>query len=198
MNVLTRSGRRVGTAGRRSKTETMAEDLTWRGVTTIRLGTRRSTGRREGTTALSREHADKADNKSYTDDQLRQLKAAGKGRGRDVAGRFDWMRREMVALIGGNAYYEIDNLIMMDLDPVVWFSTNANGGNMINFRMPTQPGQDQRAALIDNFWLMNPKGASAFECPLTDASLRFRTLTMTTSSWYLSVSTMRRSPLRSA
>ncbi|WP_133202535.1 MULTISPECIES: hypothetical protein [Arthrobacter] len=62
--------------------------------------------RPEGMIALCREHADKADNRSYTDDQLRTLKKEGKGRGKSVSGRFDWMRQEMIAVVGGNAFLD--------------------------------------------------------------------------------------------
>jgi hypothetical protein len=128
--------------------------------------------RPEGMIALCREHADKADNKSYTDDQLRLLKSTGSGRGLEVSGRFDWMRREMVALVGGNAYFGVDLLICMGTDPVVWFSTNGNGERMINFKMPTQPGVPQRAAMIDNFWRVDPKDASVFVCPPSGRTLK--------------------------
>jgi hypothetical protein len=48
--------------------------------------------RPEGMIALCREHADKADHGSFTDDQLRELKQEGRSRAAEVRGRFDWMR----------------------------------------------------------------------------------------------------------
>lgn len=120
--------------------------------------------RPEGMIALCREHADKADNKSYTDEQLRILKREGRSRGTVVSGSFDWMRRDMVALVGGNAYVETDVLIQDGNQPAVWFTTNATGEKMLNFRMPTVSGK-QRAALVDNFWRVNPKDLKTMTCP---------------------------------
>ncbi|MBT8159607.1 MULTISPECIES: hypothetical protein [Arthrobacter] len=36
---------------------------------------------------------------------------------------------------------------------------------MVNFRIPSLPGEPLRAALVDNFWTVDPKGAASFECP---------------------------------
>jgi hypothetical protein len=50
--------------------------------------------RPEGMIAVCREHADKADHGSFTDDQLRELKREGRSRASQVRGRFDWMRQD--------------------------------------------------------------------------------------------------------
>ncbi|MFS2088307.1 hypothetical protein [Paenarthrobacter nicotinovorans] len=120
--------------------------------------------RPEGMIALCREHADKADNGSYTDDQLRRYKAEGKGRGLSVSGRFDWMRRSILAVVGGNAFLDTDVLIQAGDRKIVWFSKNAHGELQLNFEMPTTSGRP-RASIIDNCWVIEPDADCKVECP---------------------------------
>jgi hypothetical protein len=120
--------------------------------------------RPEGMIALCRTHADKADNGSYTDDQLRRLKAEGRGRGREVSGRFDWMRRDLLAVVGGNAYFRTPVVIQVSNRPVVWFNRNEQHELLLNFDMPAISGAS-RASIRDNGWTVSPTDVRELICP---------------------------------
>jgi hypothetical protein len=51
--------------------------------------------------ALCLDHAARADAGAFTNDQLRTLKREGRDRATAIRGRFDWMRRDLLAVVGG-------------------------------------------------------------------------------------------------
>lgn len=111
--------------------------------------------RPEGMIALCRKHADKADNGSYTDDQLRELKRLGKSRAAEVRGRFDWMRQDLLAVVGRNFFYEERVIFQLANVPCIWFDRDEQGYLLLNFRMPTVGGSP-RAQIDQNFWSVAP------------------------------------------
>jgi hypothetical protein len=112
--------------------------------------------RPEGMIALCREHADKADHGSFTDDQLRQLKLEGKSRGLEVRGRFDWMRQDLLAVVGGNFFYQTDVILQLGTVRCIWFDRDAEGYLLLNFKMPTMTGR-ARAQIDQNVWSVVPE-----------------------------------------
>jgi hypothetical protein len=112
--------------------------------------------RPEGMIALCREHADKADHGSFTDDQLRKLKREGKSRGLAVRGRFDWMRQDLLAAVGGNFFYQ--TLVILELGTIrcIWFDRDEEGYLLLNFKMPTVTGH-ARAQIEQNMWRVVPE-----------------------------------------
>jgi hypothetical protein len=56
-----------------------------------------------GMIALCAEHHRKADAGAFTVEQLKQMKRMA---AREVTGRFDWLRNEVLAIVGGNFYHE--------------------------------------------------------------------------------------------
>lgn len=127
--------------------------------------------RPEGMIALCREHADKADNGAYTDAQLREFKRQGVDRSTKVAGRFDWMRRQLLAVVGGNAYFEVPTIIEVEEKPAVWFERSAEGDLLLNFDMPTRSGSS-RASMINNTWEVVPEEGASIICPSGGRSLQ--------------------------
>lgn len=127
--------------------------------------------RPEGMIALCREHADKADNGSYSNEQLRRFKMEGKGRGQHVSGRFDWMRQDLLAVVGGNAYLQTPVIVRVADRNVIWFGRNEHNELLLNFDMPTLSGEP-RAKVRDNTWMVAPHGATRFECPPSGRRLR--------------------------
>ena len=117
----------------------------------------------EGMIALCWEHAHKADHGAYTDDQVREMKRDGKARAGQVRGRFDWMRRELLARVGGNFYYETPVIFQVGAIPCVWFDRDDDGYLLLNFRMPTLSGEP-RASIEQNFWSA-PPGVEEIVCP---------------------------------
>lgn len=129
--------------------------------------------RPEGMIALCREHADKADNGSFTDEQLRRFKAEGRGRGLSVSGRFDWMRRDLLAVVGGNAFLRTPVVLEVDGDKAIWFNRNENGELLLNFAMPSLSATP-RASIRDNVWTVAPEGVAELICPPSGRRLRVR------------------------
>jgi len=113
--------------------------------------------------ALCREHADKADNGSFTDDQLRKLKAEGKSRGLEVRGRFDWMRQDLLAVVGGNFFYRAPVILELGTKPCIWFDRDDEEYLLLNFKMPTISGRP-RAQIEQNIWSVVPQ-VSEVVCP---------------------------------
>lgn len=119
--------------------------------------------RPEGMIALCVEHAAKADGGAFTADQLRTLKRDGRAQAEAAKGRFDWMRRDLLAVVGGNFYYRCPVVLQIGDRNVIWFTRDDAGSLLLNFWMPTASGQD-RARILENFWVV-PPAVHDLECP---------------------------------
>ena len=113
--------------------------------------------------ALCVEHANKADVGAFTNEQLTAFKREGGLRSDAVRGRFDWMRRELLAVVGGNFYYHCPVILEIGDRKAIWFSRDDSGSLLLNFWMPTASG-DERARISDNFWMV-PPDVKDLECP---------------------------------
>lgn len=118
--------------------------------------------RPEGMIALCHIHADQADNGTFTDDQLRNLKRTGR-RSSLVHGRFNWLRRELLAVVGGSFYYEQPTILQIGAVKCIWFNRDDEGYLLLNFRMPSLTHRS-RASIEDNIWTVRPD-ASRVACP---------------------------------
>src|SRR5207245_3375537 len=78
--------------------------------------------RLDGMVALCVEHANKADVGAFTKEQLTAFKREGGLRSDAVRGRFDWMRRELLAVVGGNFYYHCPVILEIGDRTAIWFS----------------------------------------------------------------------------
>jgi hypothetical protein len=105
--------------------------------------------------ALCREHADKADNGAFTDEQLRELKRVGIERAEQVRGRFDWMRRDLLTVVGSNFFVDITTVLSIGSRQCIGFRRDDDGYLLLNFTMPTLIGRP-RAQIVDNFWSVVP------------------------------------------
>jgi hypothetical protein len=103
--------------------------------------------------ALCQEHHDKADAGAFTRDQLRQLKQQGAARSEDVRGRFDWLRRDLLAVVGGNMYYDTPIIFHLDNQPIIWFTRDEDGYMLLNVNMLSTSGEP-RMQMRENFWLL--------------------------------------------
>jgi hypothetical protein len=99
--------------------------------------------------ALCGEHHKKADAGTYTAEQLRAFKG---NRAALVGGRFDWMRNDLLVVVGGNFYYETPIAVQFRQQPVVWLSRDDEGYLLLNVSMLTT-AQEPRATMQDNFWI---------------------------------------------
>jgi hypothetical protein len=123
-----------------------------------------------GMIALCAEHHAKADAGAFTKDQLRLFKENGRARAFEVKGRFDWMRRDLLAVIGGSMYLRVPIIFQFQNEPAIWFNRDEDGYLLLNFRMLTISGQP-RVRVEDNFWL--PRGdPDDLDCPPNGRKLR--------------------------
>jgi hypothetical protein len=124
----------------------------------------------EGMIALCREHHGKADAGAFTKDQLRALKAESSRQGAQVRGRFNWMRQEVLAVVGGNFYLETPIIVQLRDQPVVWWKRDEDGFLRLNVHMLTASGQP-RALIEDNDWITEGTEAD-IECPPSGKHLK--------------------------
>jgi len=113
--------------------------------------------------ALCRVHADQADGGAFTDDQLRELKREGRERAEAIRGEFNWMRRDLLAIVGGNFYPNPRIILEVGGRPLVWFDRDEDGNLLLNFWMLSSDGS-RRARILGNVWIVPPDVAD-LECP---------------------------------
>lgn len=117
----------------------------------------------KGMIALCREHHIQADNGAFTTDQLHNLKKSGQENWRQVSGRFNWMRNRLLAVVGGNFYYETPIIFKFKEQPVIWFERDENNYLLLNLHMLTT-SNEPRAYMQNNEWF-NVGGEEDIECP---------------------------------
>jgi hypothetical protein len=103
-----------------------------------------------GMIALCAEHHRKADAGAFTADQLRHWKRPGDS---VIAGRFDWLRNEILAVLGGSFYYQTPVIFQFRGEKAIWFERDDDGNMQLNVRMVTQSGEP-RLRLRNNDWLV--------------------------------------------
>ena len=113
-----------------------------------------------GMIALCAEHHRKADAGAFSVEQLKQMKRPG---AREVVGRFDWLRNEILAIVGGNFYHETPVIFQYKGEKAIWFERDSEGNMLLNIRMITGSGQP-RLSLRNNDWMVLGKPVD-FESP---------------------------------
>lgn len=108
---------------------------------------------------------------AWTVEQLRELKRIGPERA-DVRGRFEWMREDVLAVVGGNYYYETPNMVVFRDEPMIWFNRDDHRRLLLNVRVLTASGQP-RARLEDNDWIIRGCPTDV-ESPPNGSRLRIR------------------------
>lgn len=103
-----------------------------------------------GMIALCAEHHAKA--AGWTIADLRSMKAVPADRP-EVRGRFEWMRQDVLAVIGGCFYYETPNMVVFRGNPVIWFERDNQRRLLLNLRVLTTSGQP-RVRLENNDWIL--------------------------------------------
>lgn len=106
--------------------------------------------RPEGMIALCAEHHKKADAGAYTLTQLREFKT-NRANAALVKGSFDWLRNDLLGVVGGNFFYETLNIIQIDGVNVVWFRRDDEGYLRLNLRLLSLT-PERRAMIDDNIW----------------------------------------------
>lgn len=103
-----------------------------------------------GMIALCAEHHKKADAGAYTVEQLSQMKCAAHTS--PVNGRFDWMRNRLLAVVGGNYYFETLTIFEFRGEKAIWFNRSEDGNLLLNVRMLTK-SKEPRLRIEDNDWI---------------------------------------------
>ena len=106
--------------------------------------------RPEGMIALCAEHHKKADAGAYTREQLRSFKT-NHANAETVRGSFEWLRNDLLAVVGGNFYYETLKVIQVDGVDLVSFSRDEEGYLRLNVQMLSLSAQP-RARIEENMW----------------------------------------------
>ncbi|KEY58467.1 YecA family protein [Serratia sp. DD3] len=104
----------------------------------------------EGMIALCTHHHKVADGGAFTNDQLTAFKN-NKVQAEKVKGQFDWLRNDLLAVVGGIFYYNILKVLQIDGHDVVWFKRDEEGYLRLNVKMLSILPRE-RALIEDNIW----------------------------------------------
>jgi hypothetical protein len=109
---------------------------------------------------------------AFTVEQLREFKRVAHEL--PAAGRFEWLRHDLVGIVGGGIYHEVPVLVQLRDTPMIWFNRDEAGRALLNVRMLTTEGHErERVAIRDNDFIV--RGAPTdFETPPSGRSLRVR------------------------
>lgn len=125
-----------------------------------------------GMIALCLEHHAKADAGAFTKEQLHEFKRSVGPRREELKGRFDWMRHKLLAVLGGNFYYETLVPVSFRGEPIVLFRRDEEGYVLLNVRMLTT-SMEPRTKIEDNFWISRGEPAD-LESPPSGKLLKVR------------------------
>lgn len=120
--------------------------------------------RPEGMIALCRDHHPEADAGAFTKGQLHELKARGRDRNLPLGARFNWMHDKLLAVVGGNFFYDVPIAVRIQDTPVVWFNRDSENRLLVNLNGMTTSDQP-RIQMRDNFWLTEGTHERQVTCP---------------------------------
>jgi len=124
----------------------------------------------EGMIALCAVHHDKADAGAYTKEQLHEFKRKAIRESDEIKSRFDWMRNDILAVVGGNFYYKTQIILQYKNKPCTWFNRDENGYLLLNIRMLTI-SKKPRIHIEDNVWISRGNPID-LECPPSGKRLK--------------------------
>jgi hypothetical protein len=73
------------------------------------------------------------------------------------------MRQDLLAVVGGNFFYEQRVIFQLGSVPCIWFDRDEAGYLLLNFKMPTISSR-ARAQIDQNFWSVTPE-VEEVTCP---------------------------------
>lgn len=116
-----------------------------------------------GMIALCAEHHSKADAGAFDKEQLRQLKRDPFAKGRAVKGRFDWLRNELLLVVGGMFYLRTPIAVQVGGRPIVSTTRDSDGHALLNVNMLSTSGRP-RMVMVESYWLSHGE-PDDLECP---------------------------------
>ena len=117
-----------------------------------------------GMIAICREHHDQADAGAFTCEQLHELKRVGRDRAQLLQGHFNWMREELLGVIGGNFYVRVPIVIQIKNVPVVYFNRDDSDRLLLNVNMLSMTNEP-RMVMVDNLWITSGADEAEIRCP---------------------------------
>jgi hypothetical protein len=108
---------------------------------------------------------------AWTVEQCRAMKSVPPDRP-DIRGKFEWMRDDILAVIGGSFYYETPNMVVFRDTPMIWFNRDDQRRLLLNFRVLTA-SREPRMRLEDNDWIIRGNPIDV-ESPPNGSRLRVR------------------------
>ncbi len=100
--------------------------------------------------ALCAQHHKKADGGAYTIEQLHALKS-DKTNAKIVKGNLDWLRRDLLAVVGGVFYYETPRIIVIDDHELISLKRDDEGYLRLSINMLSIEAEE-RLIVDDNSW----------------------------------------------
>ncbi|KQB03441.1 HNH endonuclease [Vibrio metoecus] len=104
----------------------------------------------QGMIALCAQHHKKADGNAYTTEQLHEFKK-NRVHSKQVKGNLDWLRRDLLSIVGGNLYYETPIPVQIDGHNLVSFSRDASGFQRLSINMLSLRAEE-RLIIDENSW----------------------------------------------
>lgn len=104
----------------------------------------------KGMIALCAHHHKKADGGAYTVEQLHALKN-DKANASLVKGNLDWLRRKLLAVVGGNFFYETLRIINIDGTDVISLIRDGDGYLRLSIKMMSRE-PEERIIIDKNSW----------------------------------------------
>lgn len=104
----------------------------------------------EGMIALCAQHHRKADGSAYTVEQLHEYKK-NRVNSKKVNGNLDWLRRDMLSIVGGNLYYETPIPVQIDGYNLVSFTRDSDGFQRLSINMLSLL-PEERLIIKENSW----------------------------------------------
>ncbi len=116
-----------------------------------------------GMIALCQEHHEQAEAGEFSVEQLREFKLAGRDGAEKLRGRLGWMREKLLAVVGGNFYYETRVPLQIGPQAVVGFDRDEQGHFRLDVNVPSTTGEP-RLRIDKNDWVETGIPAD-LECP---------------------------------
>lgn len=123
-----------------------------------------------GMIALCPTHHRKADAEIFTRDQLMEMKKNAKLDFKNIQGDFEWMRRKVLLIAGGNFYYNNKISIKLRNKPLIWFKTDERGYKLLNLMLHNINGE-LILHIENNIWIVK-KDVVDVECPPSGKELK--------------------------
>lgn len=124
----------------------------------------------DGMIALCPNHHRKADAGVISKEQLLDMKKIAKKEFENIKGDFEWLRRKILLVAGGNFYFDNKVDISLMNKPLIWFNIDEEGYRLLNMKLHDKHG-NLKLHIEDNVWIIKT-GVKDIECPPSGKDLK--------------------------